>query len=147
MGEITMNSHRVFSTLACMFIACGVAFASPAQQYSNGGMNKMFRDVNTSDPTYTSAEVQKMVHDAATSADYKRLADYFDYRSMQYEQKSDDQLKELQRLLALPYHARTYQSQVDYTREQIKRGRAKAEQYSTQADTYREQANATSATE
>jgi hypothetical protein len=83
---------------------------------------------------------------ASTSADYDRLADYFDYRSMQYEQKSDDQLKELQRLLALPYHPRTYPLQVDYTRRLIAHDRAKAEKYSTEADTYRAEAS-TSATE
>jgi hypothetical protein len=147
MGEISMSSHRVFSTLACLFIACGVAFASPAQQYSKSGMNKMFRDCHTPDPTYNSGEMKKLMHHAATPADYGKLADYFDYRSMQYEQKSDDDLKELERLMALPYHARTYPAQVDSTRELIKSDKAKADKYSARADTYRQHANATSATE
>src|ERR1700739_2778616 len=98
MGEISMNSHRVFSTLACMFIACGVAFASPAQQYTNSGISKMFRDGHTPDSTYSASEMKKLMQHAETSADYEKLADYFDYRSMQFEQKSGDQLKELQRL-------------------------------------------------
>jgi hypothetical protein len=147
MGEISMNSHRVFSTLACMFIACGVALASPAQQYSKTGFNKMFRDVNTPDPTYTPAQVKQMEHDAVSSADYEQLANYYDYRSLQYEQKSQDQEKELQRLLALPYHARTYPAQVDYTRELVKRDKAKADEYSAKAEAYREDASAKGATE
>lgn len=138
-----MNSHRVFSTLACVMIACGVAFASSAQQYNSIGMNRMFRDAHTPDPTYSSAEMKKLMRNAQTSADYEKLADYFDYRSTQFEQKSDDQLKELERLLALPYHPRTYPAQVDYTRKLIKRDKARAEEYSVRADTYRAHANAT----
>jgi hypothetical protein len=91
-------------------------------------------------PTYSRSEVKKMVRDAKTPEDFNRLADYFDYRSLEFEQKSQEQVKELQRLLALPYHARTYQSQVDYTRELIKRYKAQAQAYSTQADAYRENA-------
>ena len=142
-----MSSHRVFSTLACMFIACGVAFASPAQQYSKSGMNKMFRDCHTPDPAYNSGEMKKLMRHAETPADYEKLADYFDYRSMQYEQRSEDDFKELERLMALPYHARTYPAQVDSTRELIKSDKAKADEYSAQAVTYRAHANVNNATE
>jgi hypothetical protein len=142
---ISMRLKKVFSTLSCMLLACGVAFAQP-EQFSQPGVSKFVRDAHTLDPTYTPAEVQKMMHNATSSADYTKVADYFDYRAMEYEQKTQDQIKELQRLLALPYHSRTYQSQVDYTRDHIKLYRAKAEKFSTQADAYRDRANTTTQT-
>lgn len=88
---------------------------------------------------YSRSEIKKMIQEAKTREDFERLADYFDYQSMEFEQKADDQVKELERLLALPCHARSYPTQVDSTRELIKKYRAKADECSTRANAYRAQ--------
>ena len=124
-----MRLKDVFTPLAVMFITCSLGFAHqlPAQRYSETGVSKRFLDAHApAQPTYSRSEVKKMIRDAKTSEDFNRLADYFDCRSMEFEKKSQEQVKELQRLLALPYHAKTYQSQVDYTRELIKRYKVQA---------------------
>ena len=131
--------------MAALFIACGVGVVAqaPTQQYSKGGINRMFLNANAPDqPTYSRSEAKKMIRDVKTSEDFGRLADYFDYRAMEFEQKSREQEKELERLLALPFHSRSYPAQVDYTRDLIKRYKAQAQECSNRADAYREDATA-----
>jgi hypothetical protein len=140
-----MRLKNIFSTLTCMLLACAVGFAdqSPERQYSKSGINRMFRDVHTPDPpSYSNSEIKKMMRDAATPEYFTRLADYFDFRAVEFEQKSRDQVKELERLLALHYHARSYPEQVDQTRRLIWRYKAQADEYSDRANTYRDRATA-----
>jgi len=92
-------------------------------------------------PDYSRSEIKRMIHDAKTSDDFERLADYFDYQSMEFDQKADQQVKELGRLLALPFHSRSYPAQVENTRELIKKYRLKADESSKNASSYRAQAN------
>jgi len=91
-------------------------------------------------PRYSRSEIKKMTHNAKTSEDYERLADYFDFRAMEFEQKSQDQLKELERLLALSYRAKSYPMQVDSAREFLRRYKAQAQECSARAAAYREHA-------
>lgn len=102
------------------------------------GMRRMFLDARAPDlpPRYRNSEVAKMINDAMTPDDFLRLADYFDFRAMEFKQKSNEQLKELQRLLALPFHSRAYPTQVDINRELIKRYKAQADTFSARATTY-----------
>jgi hypothetical protein len=133
---------KVLCALAFMLPACGVGFAakSPGQQYSKLGINRMFVDARTPDypPKYSRSEIKRMIHDAKTSEDCERLADYFDFRAMELEQKSQDQLKELERLLALRFHAKSYPARVDSTLELMRRYKAQAQECSARADAYRE---------
>jgi hypothetical protein len=140
-----MRLTNMFSALSCILLMCGVGFAGqlPEKQYSKIGINRMFRDAHTPDPpSYSHSEIRKMIHEAANSEDYARLADYFDYQAVKFEQKSRDQVKELERLLALHYHARNYPEQVEYTRQLIKRYKSQADEYSSRADSYRDRATA-----
>ena len=99
----------------------------------------MFLDAHApNQPDYSRSEVNRMIRDAKTPEDFDRLADYFDGRAMQFEQKSQDEMKELQRLLALPYHARSYSTQLEYTRELIEHDEAEAQECSARAAEYRE---------
>ena len=142
-----MRLKNMFLRLTCILLACGVTFAQPAQQYSQHGVSRFLRDAHTPDPSYSAAEVRKMMRDATSSDDYARLAEYFDFRALQYEQKTRDHVKDLQGLLALRYHSRFYPTQVQYARDLVKRDRAKAEKFSTQAGAYREHANGITQTE
>lgn len=145
-----MRSKNAFIALAWMLLASGVGFANqlPEQKYSKSRVSRMFLDAHSpsNPPAYSRSEVKKMILDAKTPNDFARLADYFDYRAMEFEQKSQEQAKELQRLLALPYHARSYPAQVDYTRDLIKRYKAQAQECSARADSYRERAETGSET-
>lgn len=128
-------------TLLLFASRIGIADPSQAQQFDKRGTNKLFVDARAPDqqPSYSGSEINKMVRDAKTSEGFARLADYFDYRAMEFEQKSQEELAELQRLLALPHHARSYPTQVDNTRALIKRYRVQALKCSARADIYREQ--------
>ena len=142
--DIPMNSKGL-SALLFMLVACGVGFASPLNaQRSEGGVNRMFLDAHAPDypSKYSRSEIKKMIRDANTSADYERLADYFDYRALELEQKSRDEMKELQRLVAGPFHARSYPIQVDSARESIRRYKAQTQECSARAEAYREHATA-----
>lgn len=86
------------------------------------------------------SEVKRMVSSAHTPDDFERLAAYFDQRSEEFQQKAQQQEKELERLLALPYHARNYPTQVAYTRDLIARYKTQASASAEQARGYREHA-------
>lgn len=96
-------------------------------------------------PRYTRSEVKEMIHDAKSAEDFERLADYFDYQSMEFEQKADQQVKELERLLALPFHARSYPAQVESTRDLLNAYRGKANECGARASAYRAHLTATRA--
>uniref|UniRef100_E6PXW0 Uncharacterized protein n=1 Tax=mine drainage metagenome TaxID=410659 RepID=E6PXW0_9ZZZZ len=104
----------------------------------------MFLDARAPDQPakYSRSEVKKMIHDAKTSEDLSRLANYFDYQALEFQQKAEEQTKELQRLLALSYHARSYPTQVERTRDLLSRYRAKAHESSVRADAYRQRITA-----
>ena len=99
----------------------------------------MFLDAHAPDqpPKYSRSEIKKMIRDAKTSEDFERLGNYFDYQSLEFKQKAEEQVNELERLLALRYHAKSYPIQVDYTRELIKEYRIKADECSARANASR----------
>ena len=86
------------------------------------------------------SEVKRMVSSAHSADDFTRLAVYFDQRSEEFQEKAQRQEKELQRLLALPYHARSYPTQVACTRDLIVHYRTQAHTCAEQANGYREHA-------
>ncbi len=107
--------------------------------YSKKGISRMFLDAHAPDqpPKYSRSEIKERIRDAKTAEDFERLGDYFDYQSLVFERKAEEEVKELERLLALRYHARNYPTQVDYTRELIKKYRIKANECSARATAYR----------
>ena len=99
----------------------------------------MFLNAHAPDqpPKYTRSEIKMMIRDAKIAEDFERLGNYFDYQSLVFKQKADEQVNELERLLALRYHAKSYPIQVDYTRELIKEYRIKADECAARANAYR----------
>lgn len=136
-----MRLRTILFTFAAIFTLCPAGFA--AHPESNGsdrnGINKMFLDAHATDqpPEYSRSEIKKMIQEEKTAENFERLASYFDYQSMEFDRKADDQVKELERLLALPFHARSYPTQVENTRELIKKYRTKADECSARASVYR----------
>lgn len=137
---------RITPTMAALCIACATIAAgqSSLQGYSKSGISRMFLDAHAPEqtPKYSRSEIKKMIRDAKTAEDYERLADYFDYQSLEFDQKTEAQVKELERLLALPFHSRAYPTQVENTRALTKQYRKKADECSARAGTYRADAGA-----
>lgn len=138
-------------TLAAMCVVAARGFAEEplSQGYGKKGISKMFLDARAPDipPSYSRAKIMQMLRNARTSEDYERLADYFDYQALEYEQKARGEVNELQRLVALPYHSRGYPMQFASTLELIRRYRAKEHECSDRARAYREQTNVSDGTE
>lgn len=136
-----MRMKGILFTLVAMCIVCAAASASQTSLhgYSKNGISRMFLDAHAPDrpPKYSRSEIKKMIRDAKTAEDFERLANYFDYQSLLFEQKADQELNELELLLALRYHAKSYPIQVDYTRERLKEYRTKADACSARASAYR----------
>jgi hypothetical protein len=86
------------------------------------------------------SEVKHMISTAHTPDDFQRLADYYDQRSAEFERKAGQQEKELDRLLALPFHARSYPTQVETTRNLISNYKTQASTSAGQAREYRRHA-------
>ena len=143
-----MRLEIAVSALGWLFVSSVAAIAAqpPSQQYRSG-ISRMFLDAHSPDqPKYGRSELKAMIRSANTPADFERLADYFDYRSLEFEQKAHDEATELQRLLSLPYHAKSWPIQLDGAREFVRRYRAQAEECTSRAAAYRERANAESKT-
>jgi hypothetical protein len=132
---------RLKLTMAAVCIVCATAFAdqSSLHGYTKNGMSRMFLDAHAPDqpPKYSRSEIKSMIRDAKTAEDFERLGNYFDYQSLVYKQKAEEQVNELARLLALRYHAKSYPIQVDSTRELIKEYRIKADECAARANAYR----------
>jgi len=88
---------------------------------------------------YSHADVKRIMKTAHTAEDFRQLASYFDRQAGIYAAKQEAETKELYRLLALPYHARSYPAQVEGTRTRIERFKALSHEYSEQAAGYRAQ--------
>jgi len=123
----------------CILCVAGLEGQSPL--HGKNGINRMFLDAHAPDqpPRYTRCEIKKMIRNAKSSEDFSRLADYFDYQALEFQQKSQEQVKELQQLLAQSYHARSYPAQVEITRDLIWQYKAKAQECFARAEAYREQ--------
>ena len=132
------NALFVFPAM-CTLCICGLAEESALHGSGGRGISKMFLNAHAPDipPRYSRAEIKRMIRDAKASEDFERLTDYFEYQSLEFEQKANEQVKELERLLALPFHARTYSTQVEHTRDLLKDYKSKANECSARADDYR----------
>lgn len=136
-----MRLKRTLFSLAAMCTVCVVASASQTSLhgYSKNGFSRTFLDARAPDqpPRYKRAEIKRMIQNAKTSEDFERLADYFDFQSLEFEQKANQEVKELERLLVIRFHPRTYSTQVEYTRELIRKYRIKADECYGRANAYR----------
>lgn len=128
-------------TMATICITCATTFADQPSLhgYTKTGISRMFLNAHAPDqpPRYRRSEIKQMIRDAKTANDFGRLADYFDYQSLKFQQKSGEEVIELERLLAVRFHPRTYGTQLDYTRNLIKTYRTKADECSARANAYR----------
>ena len=88
-------------------------------------------------PHYTRSDIKRMIRVAQTPDEFERLADYFDQKAMEYETKSQLEEQELNRLVALPFHSRSFATQVESTRNRMDHLKALSRTCSKQAAEYR----------
>lgn len=72
-----------------------------------------------------------------TPVEFEQLAAYFDHQAEMYAARDEAEEKELYRLRALPYHARSYPAQVEGTRNRIDRFKSLSHKCSEQAALFR----------
>lgn len=68
---------------------------------------------------YGRADVKRLMTSAQTAVEFGQLAAYFDRQAEMYAARYEVEELELDRLLALPYHARSYPAQVESTRTRV----------------------------
>lgn len=91
--------------------------------------------------TYSPADIKHLVKTAHTQEDFQEIAAYFDRKAETYAARYEAEQKELDRLLALPYHARSYPAQVEGARNRMNHLKALLRNCSEQAALYRARIN------
>lgn len=91
--------------------------------------------------TYSRADIERLMKTAHTPEDFEQLADYFDHQAEMYAAKYEEEQKELDRLIALRFHARSYPAQLENTRNRMVTFKQLAHKYSDQASAYRRRTN------
>jgi hypothetical protein len=126
--------------LTCMIPICALGQASNLVSISTLQQES---DVANA---YTRADVKHLMKTAQTADEFERLAVYFDRQAEEYAAKYEAEQKELDRLLALRYHARSYPAQVESTRNRIDHFKALSRRCSEQVALYRANAKAAGTT-
>jgi hypothetical protein len=96
---------------------------------------------------YSPADMKHLMKTAHTEEEFGEIAAYFDRQAEMYAARYEAEEKELYRLLALPYHARSYPAQVESTRNRKDKFKALSHKCSEQAALYRARAKGDSATD
>ena len=68
---------------------------------------------------FSHADVKRLMTSAQTAREFGQLAAYFDRQAETYAARYEAEQRELDRLLALHYHARSYPVQVESARNRI----------------------------
>ena len=96
-----MRLKRILFALAmCIASAATSASQSSLHGYSKNTISRMFLDAHAPDepPKYSRSEIKKMNQGAKTTEDFEQLANYFDFQSLEFEQKAYKQVKGLGRV-------------------------------------------------
>jgi hypothetical protein len=89
-----------------------------------------------------SSHAKRLMQTAHSPEEFGQIAAYLDRQAEMYAAKCEAEEMELDRLLALSFHARSYPAQVEGTRNRIDYFKALSHRYSDQADLYHALANA-----
>ena len=87
------------------------------------------------------ADMKHLIRTARTEEEFRKIAACLDRDAETYAARYEAEEKELDRLLALPYHARSYPAQVEGTRNRMVQLKARSHKCSEQAELYRARAN------
>ena len=96
-------------------------------------------------PKYVRSELKRMVRTAHTPEDFERLATYFDDREQEFHKKAEDEKRELNRCLAIPYTSSKYPTPADNARGLLQYYQLKADELGQRATAYHMRATKVSA--
>lgn len=130
-----MRSPFVFLVM-CVISVCALGQASNMISIS------ALRQESDVASAYSRADMKRLMRTAQTPEEFGQIALYFDWQAEMYAAEYESEEKELYRLLALPFHARSYPARVGSTRNRIGHFKALSHKCSEQADLYRARANA-----
>jgi hypothetical protein len=120
--------------LTCVIPACTFGQASSMISIS------ALRQESGVASTFSPADMKHLMKTAHTEQEFGEIAAYLDRQAAMYAARYAAEEKELYRLLALPYHARSYPAQVEGTRNRMDRFKALSHKCSEQAALYRARA-------
>lgn len=122
--------------LTCVIPICALGQASNMISVS------ILQQESEAATAYTRTDVKHLMKTAQTADEFERLSAYFDRQAEERAAKYEAEQRELDRLLALRYHARSYPAQVESTRNRIDHFKALSRKYSEQSELYRTRAKA-----
>jgi len=103
---------------------------------SSISVSGLSQNVPASHPKYDRSELKQMVRTAHTSEDFERLATYFDDREQEFRKKAEDEKRELDRRLAMPYASPKYPTPADSARGLLQYYQLKADEFEQRATAY-----------
>jgi response regulator of citrate/malate metabolism len=123
-------------TPSVLLLACAIPICALGQASNMISISTLQQESAVA-TAYTRTDIKHLVKTAQTTDEFERLTDYFDRQAEDYAAKNEAEQKELDRLLALRYHARSYPAQVEGTRNRIDHFKALSHKCSEQAALYR----------
>lgn len=127
---------RVLSVLLLM---CAIRICALSQGSSMISISDLRQESEVA-LAYNRADVKRLMRSAQTAVEFGQLAAYFDRQADMYAARYEAEEKEVYRLLALPYHARSYPMQVESTRNRIDHFKSLSHKCSEQAAMFRARA-------
>jgi hypothetical protein len=103
---------------------------------SSISVSGLCQNVPASHPKYHRSELKHMVRTAHTSEDFERLAIYFEDREQEFRKKAEDEKREWDRRLAMPYASPKYPTSADSARGLLQYYQLKADEFEQRAKTF-----------
>ena len=128
-------------TTAILLLISIISMQSPGQASNMISLSTLQHESEVA-AAYGREDIKRMMRTAQTPDEFTRIALYFDRQAEMYAARFEEEQKELDRLLALSYHARSYPAQVENTRNRIERFKAQSRKCTEQANLYRARATA-----
>ena len=97
-------------------------------------------------PKYHRSELKQMIRTAHTSEEFEKLSTYFEAKEQEFCKKAEDEKKELDRRLAMPYASSKYPTAADSARGLLQYYQVKTGEFAQRAKTYHLLATKASAT-
>jgi hypothetical protein len=94
------------------------------------------QNVPASHPKHNRSELKQMIRTAHTSEDFERLATYFGDKEQEFRKKAQDEKRELDRRLAMPYASPKYPTPADSARGLLQYYELKADECGQRATNY-----------
>jgi hypothetical protein len=103
---------------------------------SSISVSGLCQNVPPAHPKYQRSELKRMVRTAHTSEEFERLATYFEDKEREFRNEAEDEKRELDRRLAMPYASPKYPTPTDSARGLLQYYQLKADEFEQRATAY-----------